>query len=249
MRRKRIIACIDFKDGQGVKGKKFKDIEAIGDPLELAISYESDGADELFFLDISPSRCKQTFELIKSIRNEISIPITFGGGISSLKDINAFLDIGIDKVSLGTVAYLNPNILVEASKEFGKDKLVVSCDVKKSVNGWELYIRGGRIATGENIIKWVQKVEEYGAGEILLTSMDADGMREGFDINLTKVVSETVDIPVIASGGVGRKEDFNEIFIKGGADAALGASVFHYNILKINEIKAYLQNEGIEVKI
>lgn len=249
---KRIIPCLDFKDGRVVKGINFKNLKDTGDPIELAKVYSHEGADELIFLDISASyeKRKTTIDTIKKIAQNITIPFIVGGGISNISDIEMFLDAGADKVSIGTAALKNPNLIKEASLKYGKNRIVIGIDAKrKNKTTWEVYVCGGRAGAGINAIDWAKQVEALGAGEILLTSMDNDGKKEGYDIDLVKSISEAVAIPVIASGGAGKLEDFRDVFIKGGANAALAASLFHYGLLRIRDVKEYLSDQGVEVKL
>jgi len=249
---KRIIPCLDVKDGRVVKGINFKNLKDAGDPIELAKVYSHEGADELIFLDISASyeKRKTTIDTIKKIAQNITIPFIVGGGISNISDIEMFLDAGADKVSIGTAALKNPNLIKEASLKYGKNRIVIGIDAKrKNKTTWEVYVCGGRAGAGINAIDWAKQVEALGAGEILLTSMDNDGKKEGYDIDLVKSISEAVTIPVIASGGAGKLEDFRDVFIKGGANAALAASLFHYGLLRIRDVKEYLSDQGVEVKL
>lgn len=249
---KRIIPCLDVKDGRVVKGINFKNLKDAGDPIELAKVYSHEGADELIFLDISASyeKRKTTIDTIKKIAQNITIPFIVGGGISNISDIEMFLDACADKVSIGTAALKNPNLIKEASLKYGKNRIVIGIDAKrKNKTTWEVYVCGGRAGAGINAIDWAKQVEALGAGEILLTSMDNDGKKEGYDIDLVKSISEAVAIPVIASGGAGKLEDFRDAFIKGGANAALAASLFHYGLLRIRDVKEYLSDQGVEVKL
>lgn len=249
---KRIIPCLDVKDGRVVKGINFKNLKDAGDPIELAKVYSHEGADELIFLDISASyeKRKTTIDTIKKIAQNITIPFIVGGGISNISDIEMFLDACADKVSIGTAALKNPNLIKEASLKYGKNRIVIGIDAKrKNKTTWEVYVCGGRAGAGINAIDWAKQVEALGAGEILLTSMDNDGKKEGYDIDLVKSISEAVAIPVIASGGAGKLEDFRDVFIKGGANAALAASLFHYGLLRIRDVKEYLSDQGVEVKL
>lgn len=249
---KRIIPCLDVKDGRVVKGINFKNLKDAGDPIELAKVYSDEGADEIIFLDISASyqKGKTTIDAVKKIAKNISIPFTVGGGISNISDIEMFLDAGAHKVSISTAALENPNLIKEASSKYGKNRIVIGIDAKrKNETGWEVYTYGGRVGTGINVLDWAEQVEVLGAGEILLTSMDNDGKKEGYDMKLVKAVSDTVTIPVIASGGAGKLEDFRDVFIKARANAALAASLFHYGLLRIRDVKEYLSDQGVEVKL
>ena len=248
---KRIIPCLDLKEGRVVKGKKFVDLKDAGDPVELARFYDGSSADELVFLDIAASAGsrKTMMDLLGRAAKQISIPIIVGGGISSIGKIRNMLEAGAGKVSMGSPAVENPGLIEEASSAFGRHRIVIAIDalwdeVKKD---WEVYIHGGRKATGLSVIDWAQQVEKLGAGEILLTSIDADGSREGFEIPLYRAISERVGIPVIASGGAGKMADFAGVLKEGRADAALAASVFHYRHILIKDLKKYLSEQGLEV--
>lgn len=247
---KRIIPCLDVKDTKVVKGINFNRLEYAGEPVELAKRYYKEGADELVFLDITASleKRKTMVKIVENVAKEVFIPFTVGGGISSLEDISALLCAGADKVSINTIAVENPEIIKAAAKKFGSQCIVLAVDSKRQGKAWEVFTYGGRKNTCIDVIQWVKKAEKLGAGEILLTSMDADGTKNGYDIELIKAVSDAVNIPVIASGGAGAKEDFLEVFAKGTADAALAASVFHYNKYSIQEIKNYLQQNGVTMR-
>lgn len=247
---KRIIPCLDVDKGRVVKGINFVSLRDAGDPVELAKIYNDQGADELIFLDITASSDNRqtTIDMVKKIATEVFIPFTVGGGIRTLDDIRQILLAGADKVALNTAAVKNPAIITEGANTFGSQCIVIAIDAKKSGTSWKVFINGGRTATDLNAIEWVKEVVEKGAGEILLTSMDRDGTKKGFDIELTRQISENISIPVIASGGAGTKEDFLDVFSKGKADAALSASLFHFGELKIKEVKNYLQNNGIVVR-
>jgi len=251
MLKKRIIPCLDVKDGRVVKGTNFINLRDAGDPVELAAFYDREGADEVVFLDITASAegRKTTVEMVERAAKEVFIPLTVGGGISSIEDIRNLLMAGADKVSLNTAAVQNPDLIYEGARRFGSQCIVLACDAKKRDGGWEVYIHGGRTATGIDALEWIKKAVELGAGEILLTSMDTDGTKDGYDIELTRAVAEWVDVPVIASGGAGKMEHFKEIFHEGKADAALAASVFHYGTYSIRQVKQYLQQEGIEMRL
>lgn len=250
MLKNRIIPCLDIKDGTTVKGINFVDLKDAGNPVELAKKYENEGADELVFLDITATvEKRKTFaELVKEISKVLSIPFTVGGGISSVEDVRILLNAGADKISINSSAVKNPNLIKKLSKEFGSQCVVVAVDTR-FINGKDIvHIKGGREATEIETLDWVKKVEELGAGEILITSMDGDGTKNGFDIRITKLVSEAVNIPVIASGGAGNEEDFVEVFNKTNATAALAASIFHFGEIPIPQIKKYLKNKNIEVR-
>ena len=250
---KRIIPCLDVKDGRVVKGVNFLNLKDAGDPVQIASECNELGADELVFLDITASyeKRKIMIEVVKRTSEKVFIPLTVGGGISDLDDIKDILRAGADKVSINTQAVKQPTLIRQAAVRFGSQCVVVAIDAKRRSDGsgFDVYINGGRVNTGLDVIEWAKKVESLGAGEILLTSMDKDGTKDGYDIELTRMVSEAVNIPVIASGGAGNKEHFKEVFTEGKADAALAASVFHYRELEIKEVKRYLKEEGIPVRI
>lgn len=249
---KRIIPCLDVKDGRVVKGIQFVQLRDAGDPVELARFYDEQGADELVFLDISASNegRKTMVEVVKAVASELAIPFTVGGGINSLEDMKRILRSGADKVSLNTAAVLNPGLITEGADFFGTQCIVVAIDAKydPELGSWRVYTHGGRIATDREVIAWAREAVRLGAGEILLTSMDSDGEKKGFDLKLTKAVSEAVSVPVIASGGAGNAADFVDAFIEGKADAALAASIFHYKETSVAEVKAYLRDKGVEVR-
>ncbi|MDN5303063.1 MAG: imidazole glycerol-phosphate synthase subunit HisF [Thermoanaerobacteraceae bacterium] len=251
MLKKRIIPCLDVKAGRVVKGTNFINLQDAGDPVELAAFYDREGADEVVFLDITASAegRKTTVEMVRRAAREVFIPLTVGGGISSIEDIRNLLMAGADKVSLNTAAVQNPDLIYEGARRFGSQCIVLACDAKRKEKGWEVYIHGGRTATGIDALEWIDRAVKLGAGEILLTSMDADGTKDGFDVALTRAVAERVNVPVIASGGAGKMEHFKEIFQKGRADAALAASVFHYGTYSIRQVKQYLRREGIEIRL
>lgn len=251
MLKKRIIPCLDVRGGRVVKGTNFINLRDAGDPVELAAYYDREGADEVVFLDITASAegRKTTVEMVKRAARKIFIPFTVGGGISSIEDIRAILMAGADKVSLNTAAVKNPELIFEGAKRFGSQCIVLACDTRKIGDKWEVYINGGRTATGMDALEWIKKAVDLGAGEILLTSMDADGTKDGYDVELTKTVAGMVNVPVIASGGAGKLEHFLNVFTKGMADAALAASVFHYGVYSIREVKEFLRSEGIEVRL
>ena len=247
---KRIIPCLDVDKGRVVKGVRFLNLVDAGDPVEVAKVYEEQGADELVFLDITASAedRKITLEVVKRVAEEVFMPFTVGGGISSLEDMRRLLEAGADKVSINTSAVKNPQLIYEGAKKFGSQCIVVAIDAKRKGNGWEVYIHGGRTPTGLDAIEWAKKAESLGAGEILLTSMERDGTKSGYDIELTKAVSKAVNIPVIASGGAGSMEHFYEAFVLGGADACLAASLFHFKEISIPELKGYLASKGVPVR-
>ena len=248
---KRIIPCLDVKDGRTVKGTNFIALRDAGDPVELAARYCNEGADELVMLDISATneRRKTFAELVARVAAAINIPFTVGGGISAVGDIGVLLDSGADKVSINTAAVKDPAIIGKASANFGSQCIVLAIDAKETPDGWKVFLNGGRIATDIDAVEWAKRGVGLGAGEILLTSMNADGTRDGFEIGLTREISGAVSVPVIASGGAGNMDDFADIFALGQADAALAASVFHYGEIGISELKSFLDMRGIEVRI
>ncbi len=249
---KRIIPCLDVKDGRVVKGVNFVNLRDAGDPVENAKVYNDEGADELVFLDITASheQRKTMVDVVRRVAEEVFMPFTVGGGISSNEDIRQLLNAGCDKVSINTSAVRDPGLVKEASERFGSQCIVVAIDAKrKSGGGWEVYVRGGREATGIDAVEWAVKVNKLGAGEILLTSMDRDGTKDGYDIELTRAISEAVTVPVIASGGCGTLEHFRQALTDGKADAALAASVFHFKEFSIGQVKGYLRERGVAVRI
>ena len=247
---KRIIPCLDIDKGRVVKGVNFNNIKDAGDPVELAILYNNEGADELVFLDITASYEKREtmLHVVRNVAKNIFIPFTVGGGIRSVEDIRKILLAGADKVSLNTSAVNNPELIVEASNAFGSQCIVLAIDAKKEKGDWKVYLNGGRTATDIGAVDWAKEGVKRGAGEILLTSMDRDGTKNGYDIALTKIISESVTVPVIASGGAGNIADFFEVFQEGKADAALAASLFHFGELKIQSVKAYLEKSNIAIR-
>ncbi len=249
---KRIIPCLDIDKGRVVKGTKFVNIKDAGDPVENAKLYNKDKADELVFLDITASHEKRDIliKVVEDVANNIFIPFTVGGGIRSLSDINKILRAGADKVSINTTAVKNPDLIRDGSKKYGSQCIVVAIDAKKvSENKWEVYINGGRTPTGLDVVEWAKKCEQLGAGEILLTSMDKDGTKSGYDIPLLKAVSSSVNIPIIASGGAGELYHFYEAVVEGNADAILAASLFHFRTFTIPQVKKYLKDKGIPVRL
>ena len=248
---KRIIPCLDVKNGRVVKGVSFVNIVDAGDPVECAIQYDKQGADELVFLDITASSDSRniTIDMVEKVANSIFIPFTVGGGIRSVDDFNALLRAGADKVSVNSAAVHRPELISEAAYKFGSQCVVAAIDAKRKGDGtWEVYINGGRKPMGIDAVQWAVECERRGAGEILLTSMDEDGQKKGYDLALTRAVSERVGIPVIASGGAGALEHFYDAFTEGKADAVLAASLFHFGEIPIPELKAYLNRQGIAVR-
>ncbi|HSQ24355.1 MAG TPA: imidazole glycerol phosphate synthase subunit HisF [Pyrinomonadaceae bacterium] len=252
---KRIIPCLDVDRGRVVKGIRFVSMVDAGDPVEQAVKYDAEGADELTFLDITASSDKREIvaELVRRVADEVFIPFTVGGGLRSLEDIRAVLRSGADKISLNTAAIEQPDLIRAGAETFGSQCMVVSIDARRrSMNdasrGWEVFTHGGRTPTGLDAIEWAVRAEKLGAGEILLTSMDHDGTRDGYDIELTRAISDRVRIPVIASGGAGKLEHFYEAFTKGGASAVLAASLFHFGRYKIADVKNYLRDRGVVVR-
>ena len=248
---KRIIPCLDVKDGRTVKGVNFQNLQDAGDVVKLAKIYSEQGADELVFLDITATNEKRRTlrELVRKVAAEINIPFTVGGGINSVEDIEVLLNAGADKVSINTSAVKNPQILSDASKNFGSQCIVLAIDAGIVENVWKVFLNGGRIETDVHAIEWAKRGVELGAGEILLTSMNADGTKNGFEIELTRMVSESVNVPVIASGGAGNLTHFVEVFREGKADAALAASIFHFREIEIPTLKRYLKEQNIEVRV
>ncbi len=247
---KRIIPCLDVKNGRVVKGVNFEGLRDAGDPVEAAIRYNEEGADELTFLDITASyeERRPIIDIVKEVAKEVFIPLTVGGGISNLNDIYDLLNVGCDKVSINSAAVRNPKFINEASKRFGSQCIVVAIDVKKVGNSWNVFVKGGREDTKIDAIEWAKEIVDRGAGEILLTSMDTDGTKAGFDIEVTKKISELVNVPVIASGGAGKMEHFKEVF-ENSADAALAASIFHFREIDIIDLKEYLKENSISVRL
>lgn len=252
---KRIIPCLDVKDGRVVKGTNFLHLKDAGDPVEIASLYDKEGADELTFLDITASHENRNIilDVVKKTAEQVFMPLTVGGGIRSTDDIRRLLIAGADKVSINTAAIKEPEFIAKAARRFGSQCIVIAIDAKKVRSNfdtpqWEVYINGGRTATGIDAVAWARAAEKRGAGEILLTSMDCDGTKDGFDIALNRTVSEAVNIPIIASGGAGKVEHFYDVFTSGKADAALAASVFHYREISIQTVKEYLIKNGINMR-
>ena len=248
---KRIIPCLDVTDGRTVKGTNFIGLRDAGDPVALAAKYSDDGADELVFLDISATNDgRKTFSsLVAEIAKTINIPFTVGGGISCMTDIESLLEVGADKISINTSAVKDPAVIESAAKNFGSQCVVVAVDAKRTSDGWRVFPNGGRVETDLDAVDWIRRAVDLGAGEVLLTSMDADGTKDGFEIELTRTISASVSVPVIASGGAGSIEDFADVFVRGKADAALAASVFHYDEIRLPALKSFLRMRGIEVRI
>ena len=250
---KRIIPCLDVHNGRVVKGVNFVDLRDAGDPVEIAAAYDKAGADELVFLDITASSDARAtvVDMVRKVAEKVFIPFTVGGGIRTVDDFKAILREGADKVSVNSAAIMNPALISEAADKFGSQCVVVAIDAKRRADGsgWNIYKNGGRVDMGIDAVEWAMKADKLGAGEILLTSMDCDGTKEGYDIELTKIISENVSIPVIASGGAGKMEHFYDALTAGKADAALAASLFHYKELEINEVKKYLRERDISVRL
>ena len=246
---KRIIPCLDVKDGRVVKGVNFVGLVDAGDPVEIAKRYNEEGADELCFLDITASHLERDtiVDVVERVARELFIPLTVGGGIRTIDDISRLLNVGCDKISLNSAAIKNPNLIDEAANKFGSQCVVVAIDAKRTGEGYSVFINGGRLNTGKDVLAWAKEAQERGAGEILLTSMDCDGVKNGFELNLTRIFSE-LDIPVIASGGAGKMEHFKDAFLAG-ADACLAASIFHFREIEIRALKTYLRQNGVEVRL
>ncbi|MGV3767596.1 MAG: imidazole glycerol phosphate synthase subunit HisF [Chitinophagaceae bacterium] len=248
---KRIIPCLDIKDGRTVKGINFENIRDAGDPVELGALYAKEGADELVFLDITATneKRKTLSELVKRIAQHINIPFTVGGGISTVEDVSVMLQNGADKISVNTAAYKTPSIIEAMAKEFGSQCIVLAIDTKKEEDGeWYVYLNGGRVKTDTTCLEWARRGVEAGAGEILLTSMNNDGTKQGFALDITKTLSETLPVPVIASGGGGTMQHFTDVFQTAHADAALAASIFHFKEIAIPDLKEYLAQQGITMR-
>ncbi len=247
---KRLIPCLDVKDGRVVKGVNFVNLRDAGDPVEIAEYYNTQGADELVFLDITASheKRKTIVDIVERTARKVFMPLTVGGGISDVEDFRTMLNAGADKVSINSAAIRNKELISRAADKFGSQCVVVAIDAKKTDNGYHVYINGGRIDTGIDALEWAKEVERLGAGEILLTSMDTDGTRAGFDLPLTDLVAQSVKIPVIASGGGGTLEHFSDLFKKTGADAALAATLFHYRELTVEQVKKHLRENDIWVR-
>ena len=250
---KRIIPCLDVNNGRVVKGVNFVNLIDAGDPVEIAAAYDKAGADEVVFLDITASSDNRAtkVDLVRRVAEKVFIPFTVGGGIRTVEDFKAILREGADKVAVNSAAIMNPSLICEAADKFGSQCVVVAIDAKRRADGsgWNIYKNGGRVDMGFDAVEWAVKGNQLGAGEILLTSMDCDGTKNGYDNELTRIVSEHVSIPVIASGGAGSLEHFRDAFVEGKADAALAASLFHFKELEISEVKEYLQKQGISVRL
>jgi imidazole glycerol-phosphate synthase subunit HisF len=248
---KRVVPCLDVNAGRVVKGVRFVELRDAGDPVEIAARYDAEGADELTFLDITASSDERDILLhvIEAVASKVFIPLTVGGGVRKVQDVRRLLNAGADKVSINTSAVTNPELVREASGVVGNQAIVVAIDAKKKGDAWEVFTHGGRKATGLDAVQWAKRMQAAGAGEILLTSMDRDGTRDGFDLGLTRAVSEAVSIPVVASGGVGSKEHLADGVLQGRADAVLAASVFHFGDFTVREAKQFMQSRGIEVRL
>ena len=253
MHTKRIIPCLDVNNGRVVKGVNFVNLQDAGDPVEIAAAYDKAGADEVVFLDITASSDARNtvVDMVRRVAEKVFIPFTVGGGIRTTDDFKALLREGADKISINSSAINNPTLISDAADKFGSQCVVVAIDAKRRPDGsgWNIYKNGGRIDMGIDAIEWAMKADQLGAGEILLTSMDCDGTKAGYDIELTRMISENVSIPVIASGGAGKLEHFEEALTKGKADAALAASLFHFKELEIREVKEYLRDKGVSVRL
>ena len=250
----KIMPCLDMKEGRVVKGIHFVDLKEAGDPVENAVFYEKEGADELAMLDIAATleNRKTRLEWVKNVSSVIKIPLTVGGGISTLEDIDLVLEAGADKISMNSAAVKNPDLVTQASKKFGKGKITIAIDARRNKqmsSGFELVVSGGTKPVGKDAVDWAKQCQELGAGVILPTSMDGDGTQTGYDLEFTRAISEAVDLPVVASGGAGNLEHFYEGTVKGGAQILLAASVFHYRILSIRAVKEYLRNKGLQVNL
>ena len=253
MHTKRVIPCLDVKDGRVVKGVNFVNFRDAGDPSEVASAYDAAGADEVVFLDITASADSRATQLewVRKVASKVFIPFTVGGGIRTVDDFKAILREGADKISVNSAAIMNPQLISDAAEKFGSQCVVVAIDAKKRADGggWNIYKNGGRVDMGMDAVEWARTAEKMGAGEILLTSMDGDGTKEGYDLELTRAVAESVSIPVIASGGAGQLSHFYDALTEGKADAVLAASLFHYKELEIRQVKEYLREKGISVRL
>lgn len=253
MHTKRVIPCLDVKDGRVVKGVKFLNLKDAGDPAEVAAAYDREGADEVVFLDINASADSRATQLewVRQVASKVFIPFTVGGGIRTVEDFKAILREGADKIAINSAAIMNPRLISDGADKFGSQCVVVAIDAKRRENGsgWSVYKNGGRVDMGLDAVEWAVKAEKLGAGEILLTSMDADGTKAGYDLELTKTVAESVSIPVIASGGAGKPEHFYEALADAKAEAVLAASLFHYKELEIRQVKEYLRKKGVSIRL
>ncbi len=253
MHTKRIIPCLDVNNNRVVKGVNFVNLRDAGDPVEVAKAYNKAGADELVFLDITASSDNRNtvVDMVRRVAEQVFIPFTVGGGIRTVDDFKTLLREGADKISINSSAIMNPRLISDAADKFGSQCVVVAIDAKRRADGsgWNIYKNGGRVDVGIDAVEWARKVDKLGAGEILLTSMDCDGVKQGYDVELTRIISENVSIPVIASGGAGKKEHFYDALTEGKADAALAASLFHYKELEINDLKHYLKEKGVQVRV
>lgn len=253
MHTKRIIPCLDVNNNRVVKGVNFVNLRDVGDPVEVAKAYNKAGADELVFLDITASSDNRNtvVDMVRRVAEQVFIPFTVGGGIRTVDDFKTLLREGADKISINSSAIMNPRLISDAADKFGSQCVVVAIDAKRRADGsgWNIYKNGGRVDVGIDAVEWARKVDKLGAGEILLTSMDCDGVKRGYDVELTRIISENVSIPVIASGGAGKKEHFYDALTEGKADAALAASLFHYKELEINDLKHYLKEKGVQVRV
>ena len=253
MHTKRVIPCLDVKDGRVVKGVKFLNLKDAGDPAEVAAAYDKEGADEVVFLDINASADSRATQLewVRQVASKVFIPFTVGGGIRTVEDFKAILREGADKIAINSAAIMNPQLISDGADKFGSQCVVVAIDAKRRENGsgWSVYKNGGRVDMGLDAVEWAVKAEKLGAGKILLTSMDADGTKTGYDLELTRAVAESVSIPVIASGGAGKPEHFYEALADAKAEAVLAASLFHYKELEIRQVKEYLRERGISVRL
>ena len=248
---KRIIPCMDVTDGRVVKGVNFVELRDAGDPVEIAKKYDDQGADELTFLDITASSDNRglIFHIIEAVASQVFIPLTVGGGVRAVEDVRNLLNAGADKVSINTAAVVNPQLVADAAGRFGSQCIVVAIDAKRVGDHWEVFTHGGRKPTGLNAVEWAQRMTALGAGEILLTSMDRDGTKSGFDLELTRAISDAVEVPIIASGGVGNLDHLVQGVQQGGADAVLAASIFHYGEYSVLQAKQYMREHGIEVRL
>ena len=253
MHTKRVIPCLDVKDGRVVKGVKFLNLKDAGDPAEVAAAYDREGADEVVFLDINASADSRATQLewVRQVASKVFIPFTVGGGLRTVEDFKAILREGADKIAINSAAIMNPRLISDGADKFGSQCVVVAIDAKRRENGsgWSVYKNGGRVDMGLDAVEWAVKAEKLGAGEILLTSMDADGTKAGYDLDLTKAVAESVSIPVIASGGAGKPEHFYEALADAKAEAVLAASLFHYKELEIRQVKEYLRKKGVSIRL